>query len=74
MVMRVKELREMRGLTQQQLADDVGVIRNAVSNWERELSLPRTRQLPILANALSCSIDALFVREPPPSMSREAAS
>lgn len=35
------KLRKWAGLTQQQLADHLGVHRNAVSNWERGLDTPR---------------------------------
>lgn len=34
-------IRKWAGLTQQQLADELGVHRNAVSNWERGLDTPR---------------------------------
>ncbi len=61
MVMKIREMRELSGMTQQQLADGVGVIRSAVANWEQEVSLPRARQLPLLAQVLGCSIDALFL-------------
>lgn len=46
MIMRIRELREDAEMTQQQLANGMGVVRNAVSNWENEISLPRVRQLP----------------------------
>ena len=51
-------------LTQQQVADSMGVLQSAVSNWESEVALPRARQLPLLARVLGCSIDELFAQEP----------
>ena len=60
MIMRIRELREAVEMTQQQLADSMGVMQNAVSNWEHEVSLPRARQLPLLAQLLRCQIDDLF--------------
>ena len=63
MVMRIRELREREHMTQQQLADRMGIIRNAVSNWESEVALPRARDLPLLAHVLNCDINALFVHE-----------
>ena len=63
MVMKIKELREAAGLTQQQLAVEMGTQQNCVSNWESEISLPRARELPKLAETLHCTIDALFGRE-----------
>lgn len=64
MIMRIRELRELAGMTQQQVADSMGVLQSAVSNWESEVALPRARQLPLLARVLGCSIDELFAQEP----------
>ena len=61
MIMRIKELREAAGKTQKQVADSMGVLTSAVSNWESEVALPRARQLPLLARVLGCSIDELFL-------------
>lgn len=60
-IMRVKELREAASLQQVQVAERMGVLPTAVSNWETEVSLPRARQIPLLAHVLGCSIDDLFV-------------
>ena len=64
MVLRIKELREAAGLSQVQLADSMGVAQSAVSSWETEVFLPRTRQLPLLAQVLGCEYNDLFA-EPP---------
>ena len=61
MIMRIRELREASGLTQKQVAENMGVLTSAVSNWEAETALPRARQLPQLARVLGCSIDEMFV-------------
>lgn len=60
MVMRIRELRRAADMTQTQLADNMGVTQNAVSNWETEVCLPRVRQLPELAKLFGCTIDELF--------------
>lgn len=60
MLMRIKELREAAGLTQQELANEMGMVQTAISAWETEATIPRTRQLPVLARLLGCSIDDLF--------------
>lgn len=62
-IMRIKELRKISGLTQQQLADSLGTARSAVAAWEVEAALPIARDLPRLAKVLSCSISDLFVSE-----------
>lgn len=61
MVMKIKELREAANLQQKQVAEFMGVLQSAVSNWETEVALPKARQLPRLAQVLGCSIDDLFV-------------
>lgn len=61
--MELKVIREKRGMTQQQLADAIGVVRSAVANWESGLSTPKVQQLPALSDVLGCSIDQLFGRE-----------
>lgn len=63
MIMRIKELRKKAGLTQTELAYSMKVMQNTVSNWETEIILPRTRQLPDLARALGVTIDDLYVSE-----------
>ena len=60
MVMRIRELREAREMTQGELAERMGVDRSGVNKWESEVALPRARQLPQLAEVLGCSISELF--------------
>ena len=61
--MKIKELRQAAGLSQAELGELVKVNQTAVSQWEREISLPACDKLPELADALGCTIDALFGRE-----------
>lgn len=61
MVMRIKELREAKGVLQVQLADSMGVCQSRLSNWENEVALPKARDLPLLAKVLGVTIDELFV-------------
>lgn len=63
MYMRIRELREQNKMTQSDLATSMGVVRNAVTNWETEVTLPKVRQLPLLASVLCTSIDELFTEE-----------
>lgn len=58
--MRIRELRQARGLSQARVAEDVGVSKPAVCKWETGVSVPRTELLPLLARVLDCSIDELF--------------
>lgn len=63
MVMQIKTIRQNAGLTQKSLANFMGVTQGIVSAWEHETSLPRARDLPLLAQILECSIDDLYIRE-----------
>ena len=65
--------RAAAGLTQQALADRVGVDRPNVANWETGRSLPLAALLPALAEALGCTIDELY-QVPDSGTGEEAAS
>ena len=57
---RIKELRKQRGITQEQLADRIGVSFQAVSKWENNISLPDIALVPSLASYFGVSMDELF--------------
>ncbi len=61
--MRLKELREMVKVTQEQIAQKLDVDQTAVSKWETGDSLPRADKLPELARILNCTIDELLAEE-----------
>ena len=61
--MNIKKAREKAGLTQQDLADKLGVCQPTVAMWETQKSLPRTDKLPALAKILGCTIDELLKGE-----------
>ena len=61
--MNIKEAREKAGLTQQDLANELGVGQSTVAMWETQKSLPRTDKLPALAKILDCTIDELLKGE-----------
>lgn len=61
--MNIKKAREKAGLTQQDLANELGVGQSTVAMWETQNSLPRTDKLPMLAKILGCTIDELLKKE-----------
>lgn len=63
MTVNIKEVREKAGLTQQDLANELGVGQSTVAMWETQKSLPRTDKLPALAKILGCTIDELLKKE-----------
>ena len=56
---RIKELREKKKMTQQELADYAGTTRATVSKWETGDSEPGATQLRLIAEALGVSVDYL---------------
>ncbi len=56
----IKKYRISQSLTQEQLADAVGVSPQAVSRWENSSSYPDITMLPGLANIFGISIDTLI--------------
>ena len=59
----LKQRRTEKGLTQEQLAEHLGVSRQAVSKWEQGLSEPSTANLLALARLYGISVDALLQAE-----------
>lgn len=57
---KIQTLRKQRGLTQEQLAQRLGVSRQAVSRWELDESLPETANLLPLGEVLGVSLDILL--------------
>lgn len=60
-------------LTQDQLAERLGVTAQAVSKWENDQSCPDITTLPLLAEIFGVSIDSLLGKEPLPVPAPPAA-
>ena len=56
----IKKLRRDRNITQEQLAELLGVSTNAVSQWECDKTAPDISHLPVLANIFEVSADILL--------------
>ena len=56
----IKKLRRQRNITQEQLAEMLGVSTNAVSQWECDKTVPDISHLPVLANIFEVSADILL--------------
>ena len=60
---RIKELREERNLTQQELATQIDTSQTNIGRWEKETNEPSASMVVRLADFFSCSIDYLLGRE-----------
>jgi transcriptional regulator with XRE-family HTH domain len=59
----LQALRERRGLSQTDVAKLTGLEPSAISHFETGRRAPSWKNLPKLADALECSVDALYARE-----------
>lgn len=56
----IRTARMSKGLTQKQLAEQMGVTRAAVANWETGVSAPTADSLIRLARILDTTVDAIL--------------
>lgn len=56
----IKTLRKLNNITQEKLAEYLGVTYQTVSKWENGTSLPSIALLPSIANVFNVSIDELY--------------
>ena len=56
----LKNIRKQRGITQEELAEILGVSRQAVSKWESDGGYPETEKLIAISKQLNISIDYLL--------------
>lgn len=61
---RVAKVRQFRGLTQQQLADQIGVRRNAITDIERRKRFARLGEAVAIARVLQVPLPDLYGDEP----------
>lgn len=59
----IQKYRKKSGLTQEELAEKLGVTFQAVSKWENAKSAPDIFFLPTMAELFGCHIDELFSRD-----------
>lgn len=60
----IVQMRKEKGITQLELAEEMGVTDKAVSKWERDLSFPDVSSIPRLAEYFGVTTDELMqVRE-----------
>ncbi len=57
---KIRQLRFKAGLTQEQLAERLGIGAQSVSKWENAATMPDITTLPLLAEVFGVSIDDLF--------------
>ena len=70
----IARLRKERGMTQETLAEMIGVSAQTISKWENANTWPDVALLPVMADVFGVSIDALYGRERAyPNVSQQTA-
>ena len=59
----IARLRRERGMTQEALAEVIGVAAQTISKWENSTTWPDVALLPVIADVFGVTIDALYGRE-----------
>ena len=65
--MNIRPLREQRGMTQEDLANRLGVKYPAVSKWERGMAYPSMNTVIKMAELFQVSMDVVLGLEPIPN-------
>ena len=69
---RIQHLRKARGISQEELADKIGVSRQAVSKWESEQSIPDIEKIILLSDYFETTTDFLLNGiEPAPELEKK---
>ncbi len=58
--MKIKEMRKRSGMTQKEVAQQIGVTQGAVWQWESGMVMPTAVNLQKLAATLNCTVDELL--------------
>ena len=70
--MNIKQLREQRGMTQEDLAKRLGVKYPAVSKWERGMAYPSMNTVIKMADLFQVSLDVVLGLAPIPGNEESA--
>ena len=60
---KLKQIRMKEGLSQEQLADKIGVSRQAITKWETKKGMPDVENMIILAEIFKLTLDELILQE-----------
>jgi len=69
----ISTLRKEKGMTQKDIADQLGITDKAVSKWERDIAFPDTATIPKLAEILGISVEELMQAKAAPVSSGKDA-
>ena len=59
----IKRQRKQANMTQAELAERIGVVQSAISQWEAGATAPRLDKLKLMSELFGCAIDDLVAEE-----------
>ena len=68
---KLREIRKNEGLSQEQLAEKIGVSRQAITKWETGKGLPDIENMVIIAEIFKTTLDELVSRSKPSATKKE---
>ena len=71
---RIQRLRKMKGISQEELAEKMGVSRQAVSKWESEQSIPDLDKIIVMSEYFEVTTDYILKGVETPSQKRDNKS
>lgn len=71
---KLKEIRKDKGLSQEQLAEKIGVSRQAITKWETGKGLPDVENMLIIAEIFKTTLDELLMDSAPIQKQKEPVS
>ncbi len=63
---KIAKLRKTKNMTQEELADIIGVSSQSISKWENSVTMPDIQLLPVIADIFEVTLDELFSIETKP--------
>ena len=69
----ISTLRKEKGMTQKDIANQLGITDKAVSKWERDIAFPDTATIPKLAEILGVSVEELMQAKSVPTTGHKGA-
>ncbi|HWT76718.1 MAG TPA: methyltransferase domain-containing protein [Mobilitalea sp.] len=65
--LKIEELRKKQGISQKDLADQIGVSFQSISKWENGVNMPDITLLPVISDFFSVTVDELLGLKPLPN-------
>ncbi len=59
----LRNLRKQQNMTQDELAEKLGIGRTTVAMWELGESMPKSKTLRLLSEILNCTVDELLKKD-----------